>query len=373
MDHNNHSNKISWIAELTTGYTKEWFLPSDQLDILTCAICLNIAKSPANLETCPHIFCRTCITTYWRHKAINEKTCPCCRKIQMQMGPLQTNGFVESIIQRLHIQCPSKPVIKDDGEGDENHSSSILLPSDECKWISTMGTDHRNIEDHFIKCPHSFTLCPSSCGSKVFKKDLKYHLTHQCIFRRVVCNSCKNDMTYQQFYSSQHASLQSNLNPKQICKITRKENMVFAKAIATELPPSPKLAPVVSCFSSSSSSSSSSYAPRPQISELHLFQLKHEDESPSCPSEISSSSLDMVWTKSSLNRFRDLLRVGHQADVFLDSKWQTLTIHKVHRKPHRNHTQNDQSIHLYFMTPSTRIHCEPRFSINVYPPGTKVK
>ena len=44
---------------------------------LTCAICYDDIESTVNINSCTHIFCRDCITTWARDKT---NTCPFCRE-----------------------------------------------------------------------------------------------------------------------------------------------------------------------------------------------------------------------------------------------------------------------------------------------------
>ena len=44
---------------------------------LTCSICYDDIEKTCNINSCSHIYCRTCITKWAREKT---NTCPCCRR-----------------------------------------------------------------------------------------------------------------------------------------------------------------------------------------------------------------------------------------------------------------------------------------------------
>uniref|UniRef100_UPI00358EB01B E3 ubiquitin-protein ligase TRIM8-like isoform X2 n=1 Tax=Myxine glutinosa TaxID=7769 RepID=UPI00358EB01B len=74
----------------------------DNLDALTCSVCLAVFEEPVALP-CGHSFCRVCIETYWN--SWEEDTacvCPICREVFPQKPKLKKNVafayFVENIV-----------------------------------------------------------------------------------------------------------------------------------------------------------------------------------------------------------------------------------------------------------------------------------
>uniref|UniRef100_UPI00358FDFCA E3 ubiquitin-protein ligase TRIM7-like isoform X2 n=1 Tax=Myxine glutinosa TaxID=7769 RepID=UPI00358FDFCA len=95
----------------------------DNLDALTCSVCLQIYKDPVTLP-CGHSFCRLCIEKCWENREENC-VCPNCREVFPQKPKLKKNVTVAYMVDNIvnlkkGIRCTQhgKPIqlyCKDDG------------------------------------------------------------------------------------------------------------------------------------------------------------------------------------------------------------------------------------------------------------------
>lgn len=97
--------------------------PLNKLNDDTCAICLDTIKNPMKLS-CPHVFCKDCITNSIIQASIN---CPCCRK-QVSMNDVEVS---------IKTICGSKAVLKYKLQlSMALNPSKWVLPS--CTWTREM-------------------------------------------------------------------------------------------------------------------------------------------------------------------------------------------------------------------------------------------
>ena len=150
------------------------------LEELKCGICHDLVEDPVS-TTCAHLFCRKCI-----HK---QQTCPMCRTTL----EIAADRRSEKVIMALSVKCP--------------------LTEKGCEWKGELG----NVEDHFEKncefhetdCPEGcgevlkgprdivdkhlvycgdFPLpCPAGCKSTRKRKEMKTHLSSECLEEVVPC------------------------------------------------------------------------------------------------------------------------------------------------------------------------------------------
>jgi hypothetical protein len=114
------------------------------LEEFKCGICLNLVEDPVS-TTCEHFFCRECIE--------NQLTCPMCRR----SFKVTSDRRSEKILMALSVKCP--------------------LTEKGCEWEGELG----NVADHFEKaCEYNEVDCPKGCG-KVLKgprDTVNKHLTY---------------------------------------------------------------------------------------------------------------------------------------------------------------------------------------------------
>uniref|UniRef100_UPI00358E38BB E3 ubiquitin-protein ligase TRIM65-like isoform X2 n=1 Tax=Myxine glutinosa TaxID=7769 RepID=UPI00358E38BB len=71
----------------------------DNLDALTCSVCLQIYKDPVTLP-CGHSFCRLCIEKCWESRE-EDCVCPNCREVFPQKPKLKKNVTVAYLVENI--------------------------------------------------------------------------------------------------------------------------------------------------------------------------------------------------------------------------------------------------------------------------------
>ena len=65
-----------------------------------------------------------------------------------------------------------------------------------CKWTGEMSTVKSHL--HAAQgCPYEAVLCVNKCGQTMMRRDVKEHLIKQCMLRRVRCQYCNHENTFQ--------------------------------------------------------------------------------------------------------------------------------------------------------------------------------
>uniref|UniRef100_UPI00358FFE18 E3 ubiquitin-protein ligase TRIM39-like n=1 Tax=Myxine glutinosa TaxID=7769 RepID=UPI00358FFE18 len=72
---------------------------ADNLDALTCSVCLKIYKDPVTLP-CGHSFCRVCIEKCWESRE-EDCDCPNCREVFPQKTKLKKNVTIAYLVENI--------------------------------------------------------------------------------------------------------------------------------------------------------------------------------------------------------------------------------------------------------------------------------
>ena len=149
------------------GYTFDFVgkVPSE----LTCKLCSKVLREPVQVVCCGYHYCKTCI-----ERRINvNATCPNCHT--PNFNHFKDKHF-EQRIDMLKIYCP-------------HHKRG-------CKWSGEMSTVKSHL--HAAQgCPYEAVLCTNKCGQTMMRRDSKEHLMKQCALRRVRCQYCNHENTFQ--------------------------------------------------------------------------------------------------------------------------------------------------------------------------------
>lgn len=136
---------------------------------LSCKLCSKVLREPVQVVCCGQHYCKSCIE---RRIAANP-TCPTCRT--PNFNHFKDKHF-EQRIDMLKIYCP-------------HHKKG-------CKWTGEMST----VKSHLHAsqgCPYEAVLCVNKCGQTMMRRDIKEHLVKHCMLRRVRCQYCNHENTYQ--------------------------------------------------------------------------------------------------------------------------------------------------------------------------------
>jgi hypothetical protein len=136
---------------------------------LSCKLCSKVLREPVQVVCCGQHYCKSCIE---RRIAANP-TCPNCHT--PNFNHFKDKHF-EQRIDMLKIYCP-------------HHKKG-------CKWTGEMST----VKSHLHAsqgCTYEAVLCVNKCGQTMMRRDIKEHLTKHCMLRRVRCQYCNHENTYQ--------------------------------------------------------------------------------------------------------------------------------------------------------------------------------
>ena len=135
-----------------------------------CSICTKVLRDPHLTECCGQHFCESCLK-HWFKKQKN--TCPHCRHenfIHILNKPLKRE------VDEFEIRCTKQ------GVG--------------CQWVGELSSLQAHLESD-SGCGHVEVQCSNKCGAKMKRRDLKRHLGRQCPLRKIQCQHCRYEDTYQ--------------------------------------------------------------------------------------------------------------------------------------------------------------------------------
>ena len=136
---------------------------------LTCRLCSKVLREPVQVVCCGHHYCKSCI----ERRITANATCPNCHT--PNFNHFKDKHF-EQRIDMLKIYCP-------------HHKRG-------CKWSGEMSTVKSHL--HAAQgCPYEAVLCVNKCGQTMMRRDIKEHLTKHCMLRRVRCQYCNHENTFQ--------------------------------------------------------------------------------------------------------------------------------------------------------------------------------
>ena len=136
---------------------------------LACRLCSKVLREPVQVVCCGHHYCKNCI----ERKIAAKSTCPNCHT--PNFNHFKDKHF-EQRIDMLKIYCP-------------HHRRG-------CKWTGEMSTVKSHL--HATQgCPYEPVLCVNKCGQTMMRRDVKDHITKQCLLRRVRCQYCNHENTFQ--------------------------------------------------------------------------------------------------------------------------------------------------------------------------------
>ena len=204
------------VKEFDVGFTCTFVAPPRELRT-ECPICLHILREPHQATCCGTIFCRLCIERVRTYK----KPCPTCR--ERNFGVFPDRGLQNSLYS-FKVQCPSKNQ-GCDWEGELRHLDGHLNTNSQgqqrflgcefvekecsmcfnlfprgilemhemkkcpsrpytCEYCSNYNSTFEDVvQKHWLECPYRSVPCTNECGVYPLRKDLQYHLEHECDLR----------------------------------------------------------------------------------------------------------------------------------------------------------------------------------------------
>ena len=153
----------------------------------TCQICMKVLRGPQATECCGQHYCKSCLET-WFVQSQQGNICPHCRQVNFRYilyKPLQRK------IDELMVYCPNHGK----GQGCPNTMKLKDL-------VSHMSTTNPS------GCDYITIMCLNKCGSTYYRKNEANHLNNKCSKRKVACQYCNIEVTYDSLHN--HHSLCDN-------------------------------------------------------------------------------------------------------------------------------------------------------------------
>ena len=150
--------------------------PSEDFD---CPVCFQIMQDPFLTACCGNHFCEVCMETT---KKKNNR-CPFCKEKRIA-------GIVDKKFQRqineLQVYC--------------------LQRKHGCRWCGELGklSTHLNMDKEDGQCKYVMLWCSLSCGTRLFRFELKKHTSKECRFRTCTCKYCGFSSTYEDVTTRHH-------------------------------------------------------------------------------------------------------------------------------------------------------------------------
>ena len=146
-------------------------------DRFNCNICTKVLHDPHLTACCGQHFCESCLDHWFKKQ---KTTCPHCREKNF-------NHFLNKALKReindLEIRCTKQ------GLG--------------CQWVGELSSLQTHL-DSDKGCGYVEVQCSNKCGAKMKRKELKAHLERQCPLRKIQCQYCRYEDTYQTITSKHY-------------------------------------------------------------------------------------------------------------------------------------------------------------------------
>ena len=161
-------------SHIGIGVMEEYNFVVELPDDFMCMICSKVLIEPHVTDCCGQHFCQSCLDEWFRKQG--GKNCPHCRSERFShilYLPLKRK------IQALKVYCPNQ------------------------KYGCGTTISINDFKGHVEKCSFANVACELGCGRSMLKKDSKQHLTNECPKRKVKCQHCLKEDSYD-FIIGQH-------------------------------------------------------------------------------------------------------------------------------------------------------------------------
>ena len=138
-------------------------------DELMCRLCMKVLREPRQVVCCGQHYCSGCID----RRIKNNFSCPSCHT--SNFNHFRDTHF-EQRVNNLKIHCPHQK------KG--------------CKWVGEISQIRSHLGSN-QGCVFENIACPNKCGQLVPRRDIKEHMIKACALRRVKCQFCNHENTYQ--------------------------------------------------------------------------------------------------------------------------------------------------------------------------------
>jgi len=142
-----------------------------------CSICTKVLRDPHLTECCGQHFCKSCLDHWFKKQ--KKTTCPHCRYVKFKH---MLNKERKRDIEELEIQCIKQ------GVG--------------CPWLGELSSLQIHL-DSDEGCGYVEVQCSNKCGTKIKRNEREAHLAQQCPLRKIKCQYCRYEDTYQKI-TTQH-------------------------------------------------------------------------------------------------------------------------------------------------------------------------
>ena len=147
-------------------------------DKFNCNICTKVLHDPHLTVCCGQHFCESCLDHWFKKQ---KTTCPHCRQENFNHV---LNKVLKREIDVLEIRCTNQ------GLG--------------CKFVGELSSLQTHL-DSDKGCGYVQVQCSNECSwAKMKRKELKAHLERQCPLRKIQCQYCDYEGTYQTITSKHY-------------------------------------------------------------------------------------------------------------------------------------------------------------------------
>ena len=170
----------------------------------SCEICFEVLHDPVQCQNNEHYFCRKCI-------AKHLENCPLCK-------------------------------------------DTLELKKPRCRHVSRGCTENVEVEDvslHEQTCGYAPVVCSNEgCKETVNRCDQESHETEECKFRKITCESCKEELVYIDYYKKHPCSLKLRKEIDEIKSRLDEITEILKQSVSTGPLHQPKVADNKECGTS---------------------------------------------------------------------------------------------------------------------------
>ena len=147
-------------------------------DELVCKLCSLVLRDPRQVVCCGQHYCQSCV----ERRIKSDFTCPSCRT--PSFAHFRDVHF-EQRVNTLKVHC-------------QHHKRG-------CKWIGELTMLKAHLSSPAQGCLYESSPCPNKCGQAMARKDVKEHVLKHCPLRRVRCQYCNHENTFQVVTTSHYS------------------------------------------------------------------------------------------------------------------------------------------------------------------------
>lgn len=161
---------------------------------LVCMVCTKPFREPHRTSCCQQNFCESCLKVWTRKNG--KSCCPHCRA-EGRRFLYSLNHSLKNEVERLDVRCT-------------HHRKG-------CRWVGELRELKRHLSSDSgcdyveVECPNRCKrswlqrLWPGEVNAEIYRKDLRAHLSHECVLRPYRCEHCHLCDTYREITETHYS------------------------------------------------------------------------------------------------------------------------------------------------------------------------